>query len=92
MGLSFSRPAARLRDHAGAGLYVLGPDGLDLAVFELGHLLGVEELFLRLDDLASDDVVLEMSDPTRAGILLPSTSENENEDTLMLLMPMMINA
>jgi len=36
-------------------------------------------------------VVLEMSDPTRAGILLPAEAENENEDTLMLLMPMMIN-
>ncbi len=45
-----------------------------------------------LSNIASNDVILEMSDPTRAGILLPSVTENENEDTLMLLMPMMINA
>jgi DNA polymerase-3 subunit beta len=56
--------------------------------------IGFKSTFLIeiLANLASDDVVLEMSDPTRAGILLPSSTENENEDTLMLLMPMMINA
>ncbi len=56
--------------------------------------IGFKSTFLIeiLANLTSDDVVLEMSDPTRAGILLPSTTENENEDTLMLLMPMMINA
>jgi DNA polymerase-3 subunit beta len=56
--------------------------------------IGFKSTFLIeiLANLASDDVTLEMSDPTRAGILLPSTPENENEDTLMLLMPMMINA
>lgn len=43
-----------------------------------------------LDNLNSSDVILELSDPTRAGILLPFES-NENEDVLMLLMPMMIN-
>jgi DNA polymerase-3 subunit beta len=45
-----------------------------------------------LSNLASPDVVVELSDPTRAGILLPATSSNEEEDVLMLLMPMMINA
>ncbi len=56
--------------------------------------IGFKSTFLIeiLSNLASTDVILEMSDPTRAGILLPSESENENEDTLMLLMPMMINA
>ncbi len=56
--------------------------------------IGFKSTFLIeiLANLASGDVVLEMSDPTRAGILLPSEAENENEDTLMLLMPMMINA
>jgi DNA polymerase III subunit beta len=44
-----------------------------------------------LQNLQSADVVLEMSDPSRAGILLPLNKENENEDVLMLLMPMMIN-
>jgi DNA polymerase-3 subunit beta len=56
--------------------------------------IGFKSTFLIeiLANLTTDDVVLEMSDPTRAGILLPAASENESEDTLMLLMPMMINA
>ena len=56
--------------------------------------IGFKSTFLIeiLANLSSPDVVLEMSDPTRAGILLPSETANENEDTLMLLMPMMINA
>jgi len=56
--------------------------------------IGFKSTFLIeiLSNLNSIDVVLEMSDPTRAGILLPGEAENEQEDTLMLLMPMMINA
>ncbi len=55
--------------------------------------IGFKSTFLIeiLANLASADVILELSDPTRAGILLPSEADNENEDTLMLLMPMMIN-
>ncbi len=55
--------------------------------------IGFKSTFLIeiLANLASNDVILELSDPTRAGILLPSEIANENEDTLMLLMPMMIN-
>jgi len=44
-----------------------------------------------LQNLQSADVVLELSDPSRAGILLPLDKENDDEDVLMLLMPMMIN-
>jgi len=56
--------------------------------------IGFKSTFLLeiLSNLASPDVILELSDPTRAGILLPAASENEAEDVLMLLMPMMINA
>jgi DNA polymerase-3 subunit beta len=56
--------------------------------------IGFKSTFLLeiLSNLASPDVVVELSDPTRAGILLPATSQNEAEDVLMLLMPMMINA
>lgn len=45
-----------------------------------------------LSNLSSGDVKMEMSDPTRAGILLPAEKEFEEEDVLMLLMPMMINS
>ncbi len=56
--------------------------------------IGFKSTFLLeiLSNLSSADVTVELSDPTRAGILLPATSENEAEDVLMLLMPMMINA
>lgn len=56
--------------------------------------IGFKSTFLMeiLSNLSSGDVLVELSDPTRAGILLPASSENENEDILMLLMPMMINA
>jgi DNA polymerase-3 subunit beta len=56
--------------------------------------IGFKSTFLLeiLANLASADVMIELSDPTRAGILLPATTANEAEDVLMLLMPMMINA
>jgi DNA polymerase-3 subunit beta len=44
-----------------------------------------------LSNLASTDVLVELSDPSRAGILFPAEKENEDENVLMLLMPMMIN-
>lgn len=55
--------------------------------------IGFKSTFLIeiLQNLNSTDVVLELSDPSRAGLLLPLDKENENEDVLMLLMPMMIN-
>ncbi len=56
--------------------------------------IGFKSTFLIeiLSNLTSADVIVELSDPTRAGIMLPAVSENEAEDVLMLLMPMMINA
>ena len=33
-----------------------------------------------------------MSTPNRAGIILPIDSQNENENTLMLVMPVMLNS
>lgn len=43
-----------------------------------------------LANLETPDVVLEMSTPNRAGLLLPAVSE-DNEDILMLVMPVMLN-
>lgn len=43
-----------------------------------------------LGQVESNDVVLELSDPARAGLILPAENE-ENEDLLMLLMPMLLN-
>jgi len=44
-----------------------------------------------LSNLNSTDIALEMSDPSRAGIIIPVDKESGSEDVLMLLMPMMIN-
>lgn len=43
-----------------------------------------------LNNLNSSDVTIELADPSRAGVILPSEQE-ENEDTLMLLVPLMLN-
>ena len=44
-----------------------------------------------LQNLATPDIKIELSTPSRAGIILPSSNE-ENEDLLMLIMPMMISS
>ncbi len=56
--------------------------------------IGFKSVFLIeiLSNIASQDVVIELADPTRAGLFLPSETSNEDEDLLMLLMPMMMNA
>jgi DNA polymerase-3 subunit beta len=56
--------------------------------------IGFKSTFLLeiLSNLSSSDVKVELSDPTRAGLLLPAEKELDEEDVLMLLMPMMINA
>ncbi|MGQ9619459.1 MAG: DNA polymerase III subunit beta [Bacteroidales bacterium] len=56
--------------------------------------IGFKSVFLLeiLANLSSQEVIVELADPTRAGLFLPSETESEAEDLLMLLMPMMINA
>ena len=55
--------------------------------------IGFKAAFLAdiLDNLSSTDIIIEMNDPTRAALLLPF-EQQENEDELMLLMPMQINS
>ena len=43
-----------------------------------------------LASIASNDVLLELADPARAGLILPMENE-EDQDLLMLLMPMLLN-
>lgn len=61
-------------------------DGDDLEI-------GFKSSFLAdiLSNISSPDIKLELSDPSRAGIILPAVKESDSEDLLMLLMPMMIN-
>jgi DNA polymerase-3 subunit beta len=43
-----------------------------------------------LNNIPSTEVILELSDPSRAGIIIPVENE-ENEEMLTLIMPMMLN-
>lgn len=60
-------------------------DGTDMEI-------GFKSVFLLdiLSNFSCTDVRMELSDPSRSGILLP-VEKDEKEDVLMLLMPMMIN-
>lgn len=56
--------------------------------------IGFNSRFLMdmLTNLDSEHVVMEMSAPNRAGILLPSEGNEHGEDVLMLVMPVMLNS
>lgn len=43
-----------------------------------------------LSNLTSDNIVIHLADPSRAGIIVP-VEQPENEDVLMLIMPMLLN-
>jgi DNA polymerase-3 subunit beta len=43
-----------------------------------------------LTNISSENVILQLADPSRAGVIVPAENEG-NEDLLMLLMPMMLN-
>ena len=45
-----------------------------------------------LNNLESDQVMVEMSEPNRAGLLSPLENDNKEEEILMLVMPVMLNA
>ncbi|MBS1521254.1 MAG: DNA polymerase III subunit beta [Bacteroidetes bacterium] len=61
-------------------------DGEDM---EIGF--NAKFLIEMLKNLAGEEVMLEMSTPNRAGLLLPQNGD-ENEDVLMLVMPVMLNS
>lgn len=54
--------------------------------------IGFKSTFLIdiLNNISANEVVIELTDPSRAGVILPVEQE-EGEDLLMLLMPMMLN-
>lgn len=61
-------------------------DGEDLAIA-----FNARFLIEMLNAAESDEVRMELSTPTKAGILKPTEAE-ENEELLMLVMPLMLNA
>lgn len=54
--------------------------------------IGFKSTFMieMLSNILSEQVILELADPSRAGIILPFVNE-EGEELLMLLMPMLLN-
>ena len=54
--------------------------------------IGFKSAFLIeiLNNIDSSDVIFELADPSRAGLILPFENQ-ENEEVLMLLMPMLLN-
>lgn len=62
-------------------------EGLDIEI-------GFNSRFLveMLQNLDTEQVRLEMSEPNRAGLIIPVDNENKDEDILMLVMPVMLNA
>lgn len=60
-------------------------DGSELKIgFKATYLIEI------LSNIASEDIIIELADPSRAGVVVPTENE-ENEEVLMLLMPMMLN-
>lgn len=55
--------------------------------------IGFNSRFLMemLNNIETTEIRLEMSEPSRAGLLMPAVKDNENEDILMLVMPVMLN-
>lgn len=55
--------------------------------------IGFNSRFLMemLNNIDTSEIKIQMSEPSRAGLLVPASSDNENEDILMLVMPVMLN-
>ncbi len=54
--------------------------------------IGFNSKFMQemLNTLEAENIDIELSAPNRAGIILPDTNDNEAEDILMLIMPVML--
>lgn len=60
-------------------------DGTNMSIgFKSSFLIDI------LNNIAAQEVIIELADPSRAGVIVPEQQE-DNEDLLMLLMPMMLN-
>lgn len=54
--------------------------------------IGFKSPFIQeiLSNVESENVIIELADPTRPGLFIPFENSSENEELLMLLMPMMV--
>lgn len=96
-----SQSTALIKVHVDQGTLTVSAQDLDFSTSAEEHIMcdydgtpmsiGFNGPFLMdvLNSITSTDVVLELADPSRAGVITPAEQE-ENEDLIMLLMPMML--
>lgn len=96
-----SQSSALIKLHVDSGTLTVSAQDLDFSTSAEEHLMceydgtvmsiGFNGPFLLdvLNSITSNDVILELADPSRAGVITPAVQE-ENEDLIMLLMPMML--
>ena len=96
-----SQSSALIKIHVDRGTLTVSAQDLDFSTSAEEHIMceydgmamsiGFNGPFLLdvLNSITCNDVVLELADPSRAGVITPAEQE-ENEDLIMLLMPMML--
>lgn len=96
-----SQSSALIKLHVESGTLTVSAQDLDFSTSAEEHLMcdydgtamsiGFNGPFLLdvLNSISCNDIVLELADPSRAGVIIPAEQE-ENEDLIMLLMPMML--
>lgn len=96
-----SQSSALIKLHVDQGTLTISAQDLDFSTSAEEHILcdyggtamsiGFNGPFLLdvLNSMTSSDVVLELADPSRAGVITPA-EQDEKEDLIMLLMPMML--
>lgn len=96
-----SQSSSLIKLHVDQGTLTVSAQDLDFSTSAEEHIMceydgtamsiGFNGPFLLdvLNSITSNDIVLELADPSRAGVITPAEQE-ENEDLIMLLMPMML--
>jgi len=96
-----SQSSALIKIHVDQGTLTVSAQDLDFSTSAEEHIMceyegmamsiGFNGPFLIdvLNSITSSDIVLELADPSRAGVITPGEQEDD-EDLIMLLMPMML--
>ena len=97
-----SESSQLIRLHIETGLFEISSEDIDFATSAKEQLpceytgtpvsIGFKgsSLMETLSNLSCDSIVIHLADPSRAGIIVPA-EPTENEDILMLIMPMLLN-
>ncbi len=101
--LPFASDSSQLiRFHAEAGMLTLNAEDIDFSTSAketvtceyAGMPISIgfkgSSMVEILNNLESDDVIIQLADPSRAGIIVPAV-QPDDEDVLMLIMPMLLN-